>query len=194
MPGILPSELPVFFLEHFQHVAVPDLGPREGNPHFFERTFQREIGHQGAGHAFQPSVFRALTRDDEQQLVAVVESALAIGHKHAVAVPVERDTQIRLVLGDRALQGLRVHGPGLVVDVEPVRIGSYRFDVGAQLVEHGGSDVIGRTVRAVDHDLHPAKVERRRKRALAELDVAAPGVLDAARFSEAGRRLAVNRG
>src|SRR4029077_19057813 len=82
--------------------------------------------------------------------------------------------------------------PGAVVYVEPVGIRSYRFDVGAQLVENMGSDVIGRAVRAVDDDLHSAKVEGGRERALAELDVAAAGVFDAAGFPEARRILAAD--
>src|SRR5258708_27085521 len=56
-----------------------------------------------------------------------------------------------------------------------------------------GSDEIGRAVRAVDHDLHSAQVERGGKRALAELDVTAPGVLYTASLSEAGRILAAHR-
>ena len=71
MPGILPSELPLLFLEHLQHVAVSDLGAREGNPHFLQRALQREIGHQGSGNAFQPTVFCAFACDDEQELVNV---------------------------------------------------------------------------------------------------------------------------
>ena len=160
MPGILPSELPILFLEHLQHVAIPDLGARERNPHFLERALQREIGHQGSGDALQPAVFRALARDDEQELVAVVEPAVPVGHEHAVAVPVERDAQIGLVRGDRPLQDLRMRGSGAIVDVEPVGIRSYRLDVGAQLVENVGSDMIGRAVSAIDHDLHSAKVQR----------------------------------
>ena len=33
-----------------------------------------------------------------------------------------------------------------------------RDDVGAELVEHVGRDVVGRAVRAVDHDLQPRSV------------------------------------
>ena len=38
-------------------------------------------------------------------------------------------------------------------------------------------DMVGGAVRAVEHQLHPAQIERGRKRALAKLDIAASGIV-----------------
>jgi len=104
VPGILPSELPIFFLEAFQHVAVSTLARRERTPISSSARSSARLVIKGPGNAFQPAVFCALARDDEQELIAVVEPALPVGHEHAIAVPIERNAQIGLVLGDRPLQ------------------------------------------------------------------------------------------
>jgi hypothetical protein len=91
-----------------------------------------------------------------------------------------------------SITGFRVNGPRHVVDVEAVRMHADGLDVGAELVEHMGGDLVGRAVRAVDHDFHPAQIERGGKGALAELDVAPGRVVDASRFSELRRFLAAD--
>ncbi len=192
MPGVFPSQLPVPFLEHFQHVAIADLGARERNSQFFQRALEREIGHQGPHHSSQAPAFCALAGDHVQQLIAVVERAVAVGHEHSVPVAVERDAEVRLVLSHRALQGRGVGRAGPVVDVEAVGAYPDRNDIGAQLVEHVRGDMVSGAVGAVDDDLQPAQVERGREGALAEFDVAARGVVHPPRLAELGRFLALD--
>ncbi len=60
-------------------------------------------------------------------------------------------------------------------------------------MKDAGRDVIGRAVGAIHHDLQAAQVEIVGESALAELDVASGGVIDAARLSEPGRLHAGHR-
>ena len=99
---------------------------------------------------------------------------------HAVAVAVERDAEVGLLRrAPAALERCGRGGADAVVDVEAVGLDADRDDVGAELVEHVRRDVVGGAVRAVDHDLQALEVELVREGALAELDVAAAGVVDA---------------
>ncbi len=58
---------------------------------------------------------------------------------------------------------------------------------GAEFVEHVGRDLVAGAVRAVDDDAPATQIEFARKRALAELDVAARRVVDAPRLARARR-------
>ena len=90
-------------------------------------------------------------------------------------------------------QLLRFRGAAAGVDVHAIRFIADCNHVGAKLVEHRRRDVVARAVRAVDDETQPAQVPLGRKRALAKFDVAAGGVIDAARFAKVGRRRAHER-
>ena len=92
-----------------------------------------------------------------------------------------------------ALQRLRVGCAAAVVDVGTGRRDAERDHVGAELVEDVRCSVISGAVGAVDDDAHAAQVERARKAALAELDVPARRVFDAAGAAEFRRRHAAER-
>ncbi len=112
---------------------------------------------------------------------------MAIDHLKAVRITVKRNPKVSLVLSHRCHQGLRRGGPHAMVDVAAVRRAADAHDLGAQLVEHGRRDVVGRTVGSVDHYLHPFQAEAIRYAALAELDVAARRIVNPARTAQCGR-------
>ena len=78
----------------------------------------------------------------------------------AVGVAVVRDAQVGAVRADGVAQRAEVGGPDAVVDVEPVRLGVQRDDLGAgPAVRLGGDDRRG-AVGAVDHDPQPGERAR----------------------------------
>ncbi|MCW0450404.1 hypothetical protein NB706_003238 [Xanthomonas sacchari] len=77
-----------------------------------------------------------------------------------------------------------VHRADAGVDVEPVRRGADRDHLRAQLAEQQRRDVVGRAVRAVQHQFQPAQVEAARHAGLAELDVAADRLARAHRLAQ----------
>jgi hypothetical protein len=145
------------------------------------------------GHAGDALLRRALARDHVEQLVAVVDRPARIRHDEAIAVAVQRDAQVGLVPQHRRLQLRGRGGAEQVVDVEAVRRHAHRHHVRAQLVEHVRRHAVGRAVGAIHHQLQPAQVEMRRKRRLAELDVAPARIVHAPRAPQVRGRIAADR-
>ena len=188
MAGTFAAELPAASKQFFQHVAVTDLGAHEGHAELPQRDFDRHVGHQradGAGHR-QPL---RETVDDHQvkQLVAVVQAARLVDELQPIGVAVQRDTVVGAVRRHRRDQCGRRCCAETGVDVRAVRAAADRDDLGAELVEHVGRNVIRRAVGCVDDDLQPLQRKFAAERALAEFDVAAAGVVDALGPAQVGR-------
>ena len=180
MPGALAAQLPATREQFFQHVAVADLGPHHGHAHLAQRHFDRHVGHQRADHARHGLALRqALGGHHVEQFVAVVQAALGIDDLQPVGVAVERDAVVGTVLGHRRHQRRRRRGADTSVDVDAVGLAADLHDRRAKFVEHVGCHVVAGAVRGVDDDLQPAQRQAVRHRALAELDVAAAGVVQA---------------
>ena len=78
---------------------------------------------------------------------------------------------------DRTHQGFRVCSTHLVVDVEAVGSTTNRHNLSAQLVEDFGSDVVGRAMRSIDHNLESFECQVVGKSTFAKLDVTARSVI-----------------
>jgi hypothetical protein len=194
MPRALAAERPPALDHRLEDVAVADLGARERHPRARERLLDAEVRHHRADDAAaERAAAHRVHRDDVQQLVAVVDAPVAIGHHEPVAVAVERDAEVGAMLDDLGREERGVRRAATGVDVEPIGGDADRHDRRAELAEHRRRDVVGRAVRAVDDQRHAAKIEGRRKRRFAELDVAPRGVGDAARLAELGRGHALER-
>ncbi len=83
-----------------------------------------------------------------------------IDELNAVAVAVEGDAEIGTARNDGPLQCLRVCRAAFGIDVESVRLRADRNDVGAEIREEARRDLVGRAMRAIEHDVQPAQVER----------------------------------
>ena len=97
------------------------------------------------------------------------------------------------MLDDGALEKARMHRADTGIDVHAVRFAANRDHLCAQLVKHGRSDVIRGAMRAIDDELQTLEIELVRVRALAELDVAAGGIVDAERLAQLLRGYAGDR-
>ena len=80
-----------------------------------------------------------------------------------------------------------------VVDVATVRLVADRHHIRPQFMEDVRRNVVRRAMRAIQHDFHAEQVQIVRKRALAELDVAAGGILYAAGAAQRIRRRVLHR-
>ena len=124
-------------------------------------------------------------REDRDDLVAVDDRAVLVDGEHAVAVTVERDTEIEAAASRRALQRSEVGRAAADVDVRAVRLVADRLDLRAELGERARRDVRVRAVRAVDGDAQAAEV---RAEALEHvLEVAVDGDADVIDLTAAGR-------
>jgi hypothetical protein len=185
--GTLAAETPASFLEHLQHVAVADLGAGERHVQLASRRSRAKLVISVPTTPRHRTVAHAVAHDHVQQLVAVVLLALAVDQDQPVGIAVDRDAEVGAAVAHGTHERLRMDGADAVVDVEAVRLRADGDHLGAEFVEHRRRDVVGGAVRAVDHQLEAAQVERVGEGALAELDVAAGRVLEPARLAEAVR-------
>jgi len=96
-----PSELRILFLEHLQHVAVPDLARAKEIPISSSARSSARLVISPAT-PFSPPFFcasRAMTTGARRRRKPSISVAMSTR-----SPPIERDAQIGLVLGDRALQ------------------------------------------------------------------------------------------
>ena len=83
-------------------------------------------------------------------------------------------------------QRLRRGRADVAVDVEAVRLDADGDDLGAELPQRLGRDLVGGAVGAIDDDAHAVEVELARQGALGEFDVAGVDALDALGAAEHG--------
>src|SRR5438105_5985300 len=192
--GIFSAQVPALGDELLEHVSVADPDALENDAGAHEGVLEAEIAHQRADDAArQHAAPLVVARDHVEELIAVVDDAGGVDHHEAIAVAVEPDSEIGAVALHFFDEQPRIRCAAIGVDVHAVRRVADGHDVGAELVEHRRRDVIARAMRAIDDQPDTAQVELRRKRALAEFDVAAGGVVDAARLAKLRRRRARER-
>ena len=130
-----------------------------------------------------------MLHDGVEELVAVEDRAVGIRHREAVAVAVEGDAEVRAMLGDGASQRRGMGRAATLVDVEAVGGAPDRDHLGAELLEDARADAIVGAVGAIDDELEAPQRVLLGKRALAEFEVAALGVVHALGLAEVLRRL-----
>ena len=107
------------------------------------------------------------------QLVAVVDAAVAVDRQHPVAVAVEGEADLGLGAGDALGQRLEVGGAAAGVDVAPVGLDADRLDLGAEALEDRRRGAVGGAVGAVEDDAAAGEVEREGRLELAQVVVEA---------------------
>src|SRR6266540_49581 len=95
---------------------------------------------------------------DSDDVVPVDDGALLVDGEHPVAVAVERDTEVEVVLGHRSLQSAQVGRAAALVDVRPIRLNADRRDDRAESLERARRDLAVGAVGAVDADLEAGEV------------------------------------
>ena len=129
-----------------------------------------------------------------QQLVTVVEAALAIDHLQAVGVAVQGNAVIRLRRMHSRNQGLRMGGADVVVDIHTVGRATDGAHLRAEFAQHGGGDLVGRAVGCIHHQLQAFERQISREHALAKFNIAPGSVVESPGFAQVrgvhpGRRL-----
>lgn len=110
-----------------------------------------------------------------------------IHHQHPVAVAIEGDANVGMLVEHCLLQPFQVSGAAIFVDVEPVRLHAQHADVRPQFAEDAGRDLVGGAIGAIQHDLHAGEAGPGGHAALAELDVATGGIIDARDLADTRR-------
>ena len=95
-PDCSPPTLKPPLRHLLQHIAVAHRRARQLQVQAPEITVQPGIGHHRADHAaaLELAVLRPALGDQRQDLVAIDDAALLVGHHHPVGVAVQRDAEI----------------------------------------------------------------------------------------------------
>src|SRR5690606_37823423 len=86
----------------------------------------------------------------------------------------------------------RLLGADTFIDVEAVRLATYRKYFGTQLAENVGRDMVSRSMGSIHHDGKPRERQFIREGALAELDISPRRVINAASTTQLCRVNAVH--
>ena len=183
--GALAAQQPATFFEFFQDVAVAHPGPDKLHIPGFERHFHGHVGHQGADGARNFfATCQALVDHQEQHFIAVEQPAFGIDHLQPVGIAIEGDAVVSTVGAYGSHQCVRMGCAETVVDVQAIGRAADGDHLGTKLMKHHGRDVIGRAMRAVDHNLQALERQVVGERAFAKFDVTPGGIVKPAGFSQ----------
>ena len=151
---LLAAQNAAFGAKGLEHVAVADRRGHDPDPVLVHEPVEAEVRHRG--HRDEVDVeCRSEDRDD---LVAVERLAPLVDRKHAVAVAVERDPEVRADLDDLVAQSREVGRAAARVDVRPVGLDADRRHLRAERLESRRRELEERAVRAVDRDVEAGEV------------------------------------
>ncbi len=162
VPGLLAPEREPVLLHLLQHVPVTHGRLHEPDALTFHGELEAEVGHHRGHDRLGPQrgAFPHRQGEHGEDLVPVHLLAGVVHGEAPVGVPVVRDAQVGPVLDDGGLDLVQVRGPAPVVDVEPVRLGTDRDDLGPGPLERLRRDPGGGAVRLVQDDLQPVEPVR----------------------------------
>ena len=119
-----------------------------------QSQFDGHVGHLRAHHAGHQFVApHAVTGQQVEQLVAVVQAPGAVHHLQPVGIAIQGNADIGIIMRTARTQASDAWRPP-VVDVQPIGGTANGHHVGAQFMEHLGRDLVGCAMRGIDHDAH----------------------------------------
>ena len=135
MAGGLAAELGAKPFHGFPDIAIADLRALEADAVVREHRLEAPVRHHRADHdlGVELSVTREMARRERQHEVAVVRAASLVDDDHAVAITVEGEPGVSLVVDDEPLERFRRGCAAAVVDVLAVRLVEVREDLRARL-------------------------------------------------------------
>ena len=97
VPGRLAADDAAGFAQFLKDIAVADCSAVKFNVTSLERALQPEIAHNGTDNrSLETALFLARGRQYVQQLITIDEVTVLIHHDDAIAVSIERKTEVRL--------------------------------------------------------------------------------------------------
>src|SRR5712691_9606980 len=152
--GLLAAKHAAAALQSLQDVAVAHVRRDHPDAALLHQPVEAEVRHRRHDHRVEPEV----ERENREDLVAVERVAVSVDGEHPVAVPVEGDTEVELLLAHELLQRAKVGGAAADVDVRAVRVDSDRSHLRAEVLEGPWRDPREGAVRAVDADAQTGQV------------------------------------
>ena len=153
----------------------------QGQPLPVQIPFQPQIGHHGGDHPApgEPPGAGPGAGNEGQDLIAVDQPAMLVGHHQPVGIAIQRQAEIRAVPAHLTAEEAGHRRAAAVIDVEPVRLHADPDHIRAQFPQHRRRHAIGRAIGAIDHDLQPVQPHAAREGGLRRLDIPPRRILHA---------------
>ncbi len=188
MTRVFGTDTPAFFLHFFQHIAVANFRPSKRNTQLFQRQLEAHVAHQRTYRTTtQLSLTQGFTGDDVHDLIAIDLIAFVVNHNNAVAIAVQRNTQIGFFRNHARLQGTDVSGADFFIDVHTVWLTANGNHVCTQLTQYIWCNVVRCTVSAIHHNFKLTQTQFVREGAFAKLDIATGSINDTGSFTQFSR-------
>src|SRR6185369_13594153 len=179
MPGLLsPKVIPTLahLLDNITvtHICLDDLAP--GFPH---RYVKPHVAHDRCDQSIFPQffMFDHISGTDGHNLVSVHLVSILVHENDPVCVSIQSNSEVGAMDLDRLAHHFRMERAAPGIDVRPVRLHPYRYDLRSQLFEHSRCNLVGGTIGTVENDLHPRQIKVLRKSALEKHDVTSGSVI-----------------
>ncbi len=177
--GLLAAQGVALGLHRLQDVAVADGRLDEVDALALHGDLEAQVRHHGADDGVLAQL-PGLAHGEGQHREDLVAVDLLAGRVHgqaAVGVAVVRDAEVGAVLDDGGPEQRQVRGAAAVVDVQAVRLGTDRDDLGPGPRESLGRDVGGGAVRLVQDDLQAVEPIGEHSDEMGDVTVEALGVV-----------------
>ena len=102
MAGRLASIEPPFTLEFFKNVTISHLCTNKSNTQLTKASFKRIISHQGSDTSLHRASQHAVSNDNVEKFIAIVDMAMCICHDEAISIAVKAHGNIATVLSTKA--------------------------------------------------------------------------------------------
>ena len=159
MPRLLAADRIAVCTHGLEDIAVPDCRHLNASAKLCDRLVESDVRHHRCHNGFvrQPSRMDHLGGTGDEDVVAVDQLTFFIEAETAVGIPVMCDADVRTALEYRTAQRVQMCRATAVVDIHTIRQCMDHLHLCAETAEHFRHRLIGGTVRAVEHNLHPVE-------------------------------------
>ena len=189
MARLLAAQVAPAFAHPFTDIAITHLGAVQAQAERGEVPFQPQIRHDGGHDAAARKPPRAVPEagDGRQDLVAIDDLAQLIDQGQPVGVAVQGNAQIGTAFSHQLGQASGRGGAARMIYVESIGADAGGHHLSAELPQHGGRDLVGSAMGAIDGNAQAIEAEALREAGLGGFDVAARRILEPARAPQPGR-------
>ena len=182
MTALLAADKMTVGAHAFIDVFIADIGFFIADTGTVKRLVQTEIGHNGRDDSIIGeliTILHVFSADIEDE-ITVDYAPRFVNCDAAVGVAIESKADIEIIGNDEIAQILYMRRAAVIVDVEPVRSAAEDVGLGAERFEYALCNLPGAAVGAVKADAHTLVGMRRKAYEIADIAVAACGIVDSA--------------
>ena len=171
--GLLAAD-DVAAAQHFlENVAIADGSAGERDAFAGENAFEAEIGHGSGDDAIARELVLGfeVTRDGEENTIAVDDFPRFADEEGAIGIAIEGDTKTSAFGDDAFLQTFEMERTAAIVDVAAVGRYAHGENIRAERAEKFGTKLVGGAIGAIENDTEPGKVGSRKNATAKKIEI-----------------------